>query len=155
MDSPSADRRPIKGWEEFYEITRDGQVYSVRAGRFLKYAEDDLGRKYIEVQIGGIRYERNIAKTVLEAWGNTSQLVPAQINPAPVLDRGSLKPGDVVQGTLMKRRRWKASRPVKRGLFQVVDYGGDPMLRALDPDFPVKACRLSELAELERATPTP
>ena len=38
-DNSSIERRPVPGYEDYYEITRRGDVYSKRLGRFIKQRE--------------------------------------------------------------------------------------------------------------------
>jgi hypothetical protein len=30
------ERKPLKRYEDYYEITRQGEIYSIRLGRFIK-----------------------------------------------------------------------------------------------------------------------
>lgn len=167
------DRRPIKGWEDFYEVTRDGLVWSVRLGRFIEHALDEHNRPYIEVQIGGVRYERGIVQAVEEAWGDVS-LVAHLPRHIPELRPDELKLFDHVIGTYQPPARWGASfkrrKPPspedlgKRGLFQAVGVValddklpgiGDWKMMPRDvpgfPRFRFHSCPLSHLQMIERA----
>jgi hypothetical protein len=104
-------RRPVIGWEGYYEITQTGAIWSVRQGRFIAHALDDHQRPYLEVQIGGVRYERNIEEAVEEAWdGDLSQLPAGLRNPAPVVDINAIKVFDQLWGTYQPPRRWGTPR---------------------------------------------
>lgn len=171
MDARNADRRPIKGWEGFYELTAAGDVWSVREERFILWARDDHDRPYIEVQIGGVRYERGIVQAVEEVWGDTS-LVAHLPRWVPNLDRGAVKLFDHVIGVYHPPMFWRRERPWKddigkRGLFQaagVVSLEDDRRIRQAIgetvckprdlpgwPQFSFTRIPLSWLVELERA----
>lgn len=168
----SAPRRPISGWDGFYEITITGSVWSCRAGRYLAYAKDEHGRPYIEVQIGAVRYERNLKQTVEEAWGDTSQLTTEQCNPAPRLDPAAIGLWDKIYGTYSPPKRWGTARRWaihdelvgRRGLFQctgIINKDdrqgslGSQAMKPIGPDadhFPgMGRIPLGHLVNLERA----
>jgi hypothetical protein len=99
------ERRPIKGWEGLYEITRDGRVYSVRAGRFVALAHQIHGPPYLAVEIDGVHHERSITATVIEAWGDLSGLSQAHKRWHA---HETVKIGDLVTGTFdPPPRRWR------------------------------------------------
>ncbi len=65
----SLQRRPIPGFEEYYEITRRGDVYSRRLHRFIKQSEQFVdGRSVIEFQIDNTNYRLPIAHAVAAAF---------------------------------------------------------------------------------------
>jgi hypothetical protein len=64
-----SDRRPIIGWEGRYEITRAGEVWSVRERQYVKKSVGEDGRACIEVSIRGRTYRQDIARAVREAFG--------------------------------------------------------------------------------------
>jgi NUMOD4 motif-containing protein len=67
--STAADeRRPIPGFEEYYEITRLGEVFSRRHGRFIKHKLGFGTGTYIEFTINGVKYQLNTRKTIAAAF---------------------------------------------------------------------------------------
>jgi hypothetical protein len=167
-------RRPIVGWEKYYEITASGQIFSIRQGRFIAHALDDHQRPYLEVQIGGVRYERNIEEAVEEAWGDVTQLPETLRNPAPVVDINAIKVFDQLWGTYQPPRRWGTPRLYapdagKRSLFQCAGMLSADEIRAHGVNGPVEAmaprylpglptfdfhrCPLTHLTNLKRARP--
>jgi hypothetical protein len=161
------ERRPIKGWEPLYEITRDGQVYSVRAGRFIPLAHQVHGPAYIAVEIEGLRHERCVSAAVAEAWGDLSALSETHRR---WLQHDAVRIGDLVIGTFDPPRRWGqrlhpeyigSSR--KRGLFEAIRkatgrdnlYGhvGEIVIRPLDPKFTFAFAPLCYLIDVEPVLP--
>ena len=69
MMKPKNDRRPILGWEGRYEITRAGEVWSVRERQYVKPSVGEDGRACIQISIRGRTYQRDIATAVREAFG--------------------------------------------------------------------------------------
>jgi hypothetical protein len=67
---PDDERRPIPGYEGLYEITRQGDVFSVRAGRFIKHGVSLDGSPYIEFTINNQPHRRNIRETVIVVFGD-------------------------------------------------------------------------------------
>lgn len=69
LDRP---RRPIPGYEDFYEITRRGHVYSKRHRRIIKNpmnkAYDLDGKEIIQFDIGGQTIQLSLHKTIAAAW---------------------------------------------------------------------------------------
>ena len=63
------DHRPIIGWEGRYEITRAGEVWSVRERQYVRKSVGEDGRACIEISIRGRTYQRDIATAVREAFG--------------------------------------------------------------------------------------
>ena len=47
----SIERRPVPGYEDYYEITRLGDAYSKRLRRFIKQRERLHHKLFIEFQI--------------------------------------------------------------------------------------------------------
>jgi hypothetical protein len=59
----------MSGFEDRYEITRSGHLWSIRLGRFIKHQFDPLtNRRYISVVISGKRQTRNIWRAVADSW---------------------------------------------------------------------------------------
>ena len=69
MMKPKTDRRPIIGWEGRYEITRAGEVWSVRERQMVKQSVGEDGRPCVQISIRGRTYQRDIATAVREAFG--------------------------------------------------------------------------------------
>lgn len=69
LDRP---RRPIPGYAEYYEITRRGHVYSLRAKRIIQNpinrGLDPDGREIIQFDIKGQTIQLGVHKTIVEAW---------------------------------------------------------------------------------------
>jgi hypothetical protein len=65
------ERRPIPGFEELYEITRKGDVYSKRLGRFVKHKLNIEQQPYVGFTINGEKHVLSIRKTVAAAFGST------------------------------------------------------------------------------------
>lgn len=63
------DRRPIVGWEGRYEITRAGEVWSVRERQYVKQGLGADGAPCVRVSIRGYICERDIAAAVKAAFG--------------------------------------------------------------------------------------
>ena len=68
MTASKSDRRPIVGWEGRYEITRAGEVWSVRERQYVRKSVDQDGRACVEISIRGRTYQRDIATAVKEAF---------------------------------------------------------------------------------------
>lgn len=66
-DADEKERKPIPSLDNLYEISLDGDVYSVRESRFIKHTYY-RGSTYIEVQIEGEKHQRNIRDAIEEAW---------------------------------------------------------------------------------------
>ena len=69
-DGSSLQRRPIPGFEDLYEITRRGDVYSKRLRRFIKQQERLDGRFFIEFQIDKTVHHLPLSETIAEAYLN-------------------------------------------------------------------------------------
>ncbi len=63
-------RRPMKGFEKYYELTRGGMVYSMRLKRFIKHKVDGMTGPYITYQVDNKRYNLGIGKAIFEAWAS-------------------------------------------------------------------------------------
>lgn len=65
-------RKPLKGFEEYYEITSKGHVYSLRLKKFIKHKYFNFGDKgwtYIEFQINNEKYKLSIKEAIENTWG--------------------------------------------------------------------------------------
>ena len=62
------ERKPIKGWEGLYEITNDGQVYSIKRNTYLKPRLSIDGYRRVCLCNNNIRREYRIARLVAEAF---------------------------------------------------------------------------------------
>lgn len=161
------ERRPIPGWEGRYEITRDGQVYSLHSARFVAWTKTWRGLPHIEVSIDGKKQRKSIHQAVLEAWGDASGLTAKW---RLFFDVGTLELFQHVYATFRppapydrKLRPELAAAVGKRGLFQVgrriVKEDGFPLNRgewAMSPRdraFGFEVCPLSYLVEIEPAPP--
>lgn len=71
--------KPIKGWEDLYEITNDGKVYSIRSGKFLKPRLSMDGYERVALCRDGKNYEMRVHRLVAEAFINNPEQKP-QIN---------------------------------------------------------------------------
>lgn len=69
MSEPKNDRRPIVGWEGRYEITRAGEVWSVKDRQYVRKSVGKDGRACIEISIRGRTYQRDVDTAVREAFG--------------------------------------------------------------------------------------
>lgn len=64
----SIERRPVPGYEDVYEITRRGDVYSKRLGRFIKQRERLHHKLFIEFQIRKKKHKLFVAQAVADAY---------------------------------------------------------------------------------------
>lgn len=62
------DRKPIKEWEDLYEITSDGQVFSIRKNTYLKSRLSMDGYKRVCLCRDGIRREYRVSRIVAETF---------------------------------------------------------------------------------------
>ncbi len=67
-EGSSLQRRPIPGFEDLYEITRRGDVYSKRLRRFIKQQERLDGRFFIEFQIDNMVHHLPLSETIAQAY---------------------------------------------------------------------------------------
>jgi hypothetical protein len=70
-------RVPLAGFENLYEITRDGYVYSLRARRFIEHAFYD-GALYIKLTVGGKSIPLDIQDAVRSSWESPARIVRPQ-----------------------------------------------------------------------------
>jgi hypothetical protein len=68
------ERRPIPGFEELYEITRRGDVFSKRLGRFVKHKLNIEQQPYVGFTIKGEKHVLSIRKTVAAAFAKAEGL---------------------------------------------------------------------------------
>lgn len=62
------EMRPIKGWEDLYSVTSDGQVWSVRSNKFLTSRASVEGYRRVCLCRDKYRREYRIARLVAEAF---------------------------------------------------------------------------------------
>lgn len=126
LSMPNTDeRRAIPGWEGLYEITRHGQVWSVRSEEFMSYTPSTSHAPYIEVSIHGTRHRKSISRATMDAWGTIEELTAEQRR---WFDTDAIQLFDHLVATYRPQRQWrtKMRRAVsevdygKRGLLQVV-----------------------------------
>ena len=67
-DSSGIERRPVPGYEDYYEITRRGDVYSRRLGKFIKQRERLHHKLFIEFQIKKRKHRLFVAEAVADAY---------------------------------------------------------------------------------------
>ena len=67
-DNSSIERRPVPGYEDYYEITRRGDVYSKRLGRFIKQRERLHRTLFVEFQIKKKKHRLFVAEAVADAY---------------------------------------------------------------------------------------
>ncbi len=100
----SIERRPVPGYEDLYEITRRGDVYSKRLGRFIKQRERLHHKLFIEFQIRKKRHKLFVAQAVADAYlspADRQQIVAevpglrnlseAEIESHPVVEKAALE----------------------------------------------------------------
>ncbi len=100
----SVERRPVPGYEDYYEITRRGDVYSKRLQRFIKQRERLHHKLFIEFQIGKKRHKLFVAQAVADAYLSPADrqdilaevpdlrsLTEAEIESHPVVDKAALE----------------------------------------------------------------
>lgn len=73
------ERRPIRGWEGLYEITENGQVFSLKRGIYLKPRLSMDGYRRVCLCNNKIRREYRIARLAAETFIENSENKP-QIN---------------------------------------------------------------------------
>jgi hypothetical protein len=64
------ERRPIPGFEGLYEITRRGDVYSLRLGRFIRHKLNFEQQPYVGFTINGEKHVLPIRQTAVAAFGD-------------------------------------------------------------------------------------
>lgn len=68
---PMDERRPLAGYEAFYEITRNGDIYSKRLKRFIKhkfYSMGDLNSTYLEFTVSGVQVKLGVGQAVASTY---------------------------------------------------------------------------------------
>lgn len=60
--------KPIKNWEDLYEITNEGKVYSIRKGTYLKPRLSLDGYERVTLCRDGKRYEMRVHRLVSETF---------------------------------------------------------------------------------------
>lgn len=60
--------KPVKGWEDLYEVTNDGKIYSIRQGKFLKPRLSLDGYERVVLCKDGVRREMRVHRIVAEAF---------------------------------------------------------------------------------------
>jgi len=69
-----ADRRPLAGHEQEYEITQSGWVWSLRLGRFIKHAHSPHGTgTYIRIVRKRRPVTMSVPVAVVASWLEPSQ----------------------------------------------------------------------------------
>ena len=68
VEDSTLQRKPIPGFEGFYEVTRRGDVYSKRLHRFIRQQERLEHNAAIEFTINGKRHRLPLAPTVADAF---------------------------------------------------------------------------------------
>ncbi len=64
----SIERRPVPGYEDYYEITRNGDAYSKRLRRFIKQRERLHRKLFIDFQIKKKKHKLFVAQAVADAY---------------------------------------------------------------------------------------
>jgi hypothetical protein len=60
--------KDVVGFEGYYKVTEEGEVYSVRAERFLKKSLKKNGYEYIELNVGGKVVHKRVHRLIAEAF---------------------------------------------------------------------------------------
>ena len=60
--------KDIKGYEGYYKITKDGDVFSIRSNRFLKLNYKKNGYVYIELNVDGVAKTHRVHRLVAEVF---------------------------------------------------------------------------------------
>ncbi|OPY01548.1 MAG: hypothetical protein A4E61_01603 [Syntrophorhabdus sp. PtaB.Bin184] len=75
--SPSTERVGLIGYENYYEITRRGEVYSKRLHRFIKHKFFSFGDRYstyVEFQLDGRKVRIAIGEAVAKSFLSRDQI---------------------------------------------------------------------------------
>lgn len=68
-DALRDERRPLAGFESYYEISRTGFVWSKRLRRFIKHTYDPIGhRTYIAFTVSGQRHTMPVWQATIDSW---------------------------------------------------------------------------------------
>lgn len=65
---PSGPRRGLAGYEQLYEVTREGRVWSRRLRRFINNPESTSGSVQIGFSTNGRRVRMPVWRGVLQSW---------------------------------------------------------------------------------------
>ena len=64
----SNDYKPMPGYEEYYYISKYGDIYSIRTGKYLKFKKSHNGYHSAQLNVNGKAKEIRINRAVAEAW---------------------------------------------------------------------------------------
>ncbi len=93
------ERRPLVGHEENYEITRIGDVFSKRLGRFIKHKFYDFGDEfstYIEFTVKGVKTKIGVGRAVADSYLSKTDVqaiveqIPPEMNSMLLLKKSDL-----------------------------------------------------------------
>lgn len=81
------ERRPLKSFESYYEITRQGDIFSKRLKRFIKHkVTPHSDFTYIAFKISGITHTFGVGEAIAKTWlsdtdiENIIKKIPEDIN---------------------------------------------------------------------------
>lgn len=60
--------KPVAGFEQHYEVSSRGQVYSIRSRRILKPGDDSRGYLFVNLSVGGMVRSKKVHRLVAEAF---------------------------------------------------------------------------------------
>ncbi|SOC44468.1 NUMOD4 motif-containing protein [Ureibacillus acetophenoni] len=66
-------RKPIEGYEGYYEISETGKIYSVKSQRFMARSDDEYGFHIVKLSKNGISKNYNVYKLWKEEFPNLSE----------------------------------------------------------------------------------
>lgn len=73
--SPDEDRVGLAGYEEYYEITQNGEIYSKRLKRFIKHKFNPMGNyTYIEFTVHGKKKQLSIGEAIAHSYLSSEQI---------------------------------------------------------------------------------
>ena len=90
-------RKPLKGFESYYSITRDGSVYSERLNRYIQHTyitrppHYDKEKPHISFTIEGQKFELDINQAIAEAWLSEEQMHEIQNSDSSNMGKEELK----------------------------------------------------------------
>ena len=64
----SSEYKPIPGYEGYYYISKYGDIYSIRTGKYLKFKKSHNGYHCSQLNINGKAVEIRINRAVASAW---------------------------------------------------------------------------------------